>query len=155
MVDQELAQSRSGRCSIVVPGGSLTTNTELVKLPKDIVNRGVEMSRRVLDTRCERSGGNGARKGDSKMCLPREAKPSSVHGCQFAESACNQGVSAPRRDPRRSSPAAVSRLNHFFANVVEPDDFGSFAVVKMAGDGVLDHGLKFLFRVRRCENRVP
>ena len=43
-----------------------------VKLPKDIVNRGVEMSRRVLDQRCESSGRNCARKGDSKMCLPRE-----------------------------------------------------------------------------------
>ena len=54
-----------------------------------------------------------------------------------------------------SSPMAVSGLYHFFANGLEMDDLGGLAVVKMAGDRILDHGLKFLFRVRRRENLKP
>jgi hypothetical protein len=62
----------------------------------------------------------------------------------------------PRRDKlRRLALEAISRLDHFFAYIVEPDNLGSFAVIKVAGHCVLDHSLQFLFRVRRRENRVP
>ena len=57
---------------VAVPAESRPAKTELANPPKDILDRGVEMSRYVFDKRCESSGGNGARKGDGKMRLPRE-----------------------------------------------------------------------------------
>jgi len=74
-----------------------------------------------------------------------------------ASLACLFETGPPERSkevPRRSSLWEASRLPHFFANVMETNEFGGFAILKMAVNGILHHGLKLPFGIRRCEYRM-
>ena len=48
----------------------------------------------------------------------------------------------------------ASRLNHFFPNIMKPDDLRSFAFIKVAGNGVFHHRLKLQFRIGNRKYRM-